>query len=92
MKNKTMNNFQKMLCNSTVNKSYDDSKKLTFVDFKTKRDQKSNFFSYPDVKNIRLADKKNIKNVDIEPMAKTIGNLFLRKVLEGLSFQSNLSI
>jgi hypothetical protein len=54
MKNKTMNNFQKILTDPSNKKSIKDVRRLTFVDFKTKKGQKDNFFSYPDVKQIQV--------------------------------------
>lgn len=70
-KNATMNNFQKMLNGQSSIKSIDDSKRLTFVDFKTKRNQRTNFFSYADVSNIRLATKHEKFCAKTEPKAKT---------------------
>ena len=54
MKNKTMNNFQKILTDPSNKKSTKDVRRLTFVDFKTKKGQKDIFFSNPDVKKIQV--------------------------------------
>jgi len=56
MKNKTTNNFKKILTDPSSSKSNKDVRRLTFVDFKTKKRQKDNFFSYPDVKKIHLTE------------------------------------
>jgi|688.fasta_scaffold213662_1 hypothetical protein len=56
MKNKTTNNFKKILTDPSSSKSNKDVRRLTFVDFKTKKRQKDNFFSYPDVQKIHLTE------------------------------------
>ena len=47
-------NFQKILTDPSNKKSTKDVRRLTFVDFKTKKGQKDIFFSNPDVKKIQV--------------------------------------
>jgi hypothetical protein len=56
MKNKTANNFKKILTGPSSSKSNKDVRRLTFVDFKTNKRQKDNFFSYHDVQKIHLTE------------------------------------
>lgn len=87
-----MNNFQKILIDTSNSRSFDDSKRLTFINFKTKRNQKDHFYSSPDAKNIQLTAKDEAKRVKTEPKAYTTSNFYLSKVSERLGFQSNLLI
>lgn len=92
MKNKTTNNFKKILTDPSSSKSNKDVRRLTFVDFKTKKRQKDNFFSYPDVQKIHLTEQEETRRVKTEPKTCTTSNKFVTQVLERLDFRNSWPI
>ena len=92
MKNKTINNFKKILTDPSSSKSNKDVRRLTFVDFKTKKRQKDNFFSYPDVQRIHLIEQEETRRAKTEQKTCTASKIFVTQAIERLNFRNSWQI